>query len=161
MTGSFGLGGLTKGVQDEEHNVIKLSPDTSDSSDPAGSMAVGKNAKLTINTNGIDGKGSTTSVRGIASRNINGTLTLNEGATVNMTLGKGHSSAVLLSNLDLKKGSTGHRQLGIEAGRKHYRATHHADIARQIVEFLYPHPHRKLHLHNIAVAPFAVEGYIA
>ncbi|WP_251716219.1 Rib/alpha-like domain-containing protein, partial [Lactobacillus agrestimuris] len=106
MTGSFGLGGLTSGVQDEEHNVIKLSPDTSDSSDPAGSMAVGKNAKLTINTNGIDGKGSTTSLRGIASRNANGTLTLNEGATVNMTLGKGHSSAVLLSNLDLKKGST-------------------------------------------------------
>ncbi|WP_117118238.1 Rib/alpha-like domain-containing protein, partial [Lactobacillus rodentium] len=106
MTGSFGIGGLTSGVQDEEHNVIKLSPDTSDSSDPAGSMAVGKNAKLTINTNGIDGKGSTTSLRGIASRNANGTLTLNEGATVNMTLGKGHSSAVLLSNLDLKKGST-------------------------------------------------------
>ncbi|MBD5091115.1 MAG: YSIRK-type signal peptide-containing protein [Lactobacillus sp.] len=102
MTGSFGFGS----VQDEEHNVIKLSPDTSDSSDPAGSMAVGKNAKLTINTNGIDGKGSTTSLRGIASRNVNGTLTLNEGATVNMTLGKGHSSAVLLSNLDLKKGST-------------------------------------------------------
>ncbi|QNQ81173.1 Rib/alpha-like domain-containing protein [Lactobacillus sp. PV034] len=106
MTGSFGIGGATAGVQDEEHNIIKLSPDTSDKNDPAGNMAVGKNAKLTINTNGIDGKGSTTSLRGIVSRNTNGTLTLNEGATVNMTLGKGHSSAVLLSNLDLKKGST-------------------------------------------------------
>ena len=97
MTGNL-TSGMFNGVQDEEHNIIKLD-NTNDKN--AGSIAVGKNAKLTIDTTG-----STTSVRGIASRNVRGIMTLNEGATVKMTLGKGHSSAVLLGNLILDKNST-------------------------------------------------------
>lgn len=80
------------------HNVIRL--DNSNSSN-AGNMTVGKNATLNIDTTA-----STVSVRGIASRNTDGTLNLEEGATVNMNMGIGYSSAVLLSNLILDKDST-------------------------------------------------------
>ncbi|MGI1803962.1 Rib/alpha-like domain-containing protein, partial [Limosilactobacillus reuteri] len=96
MTGNLITG--SKLATDEGHNVIRL--DNSNSSN-AGNMTVGKNATLNIDTTA-----STVSVRGIASRNTDGTLNLEEGATVNMNMGIGYSSAVLLSNLILDKDST-------------------------------------------------------
>lgn len=93
-----GSDGILSNAQDENHNVIKLENKDSENS---GNMTVGKNAKLSIDTHE-----STRSVRGVASRNTDGTLYLNEGSNVDMNMGKGHSSAVLLSNLILDKNST-------------------------------------------------------
>lgn len=86
------------GLQDEQHNVIKMSKDTGQ-----GNVTIGDNATLNINT-GL--QSPQYGYRAIASRNPDSKVTIGKNSLVKMNLGKGSSQAIMMGNLTIGEGST-------------------------------------------------------